>query len=168
MPQKFLAFCMKVSSADSLFRSTFLLMPYICAVVSHCPTGMWGSGVTLLHRNVGQWCHTAPQACGAVVSHCSTGMWGSGVTLLHRHVGQWCHTAPQACGAVVSHCPTGMWGSGVTLLHRHVRKACCDTKTDRDLLGISEYCWRWFVQVRDRHQGNLMGVCFITEGQEDP
>ena len=108
MPQKFLAFCMKVSSADSLFRSTFLLMPYICAVVSHCPTGMWGSGVTLLHRHVGQWCHTAPQACGAVVSHCSTGMWGSGVTLLHRHVGQWCHTAPQACGAVVSHCSTGM------------------------------------------------------------
>ena len=51
--------------------------------------------------------------------------------------------------------------SGVTLPHKHVRKECCGTNTDRCLLGISEYCWRWFVQVRYRHHGNFMGVCFI-------
>ena len=39
MPQRFDAFCMKVSSADSPFSGTFLLMPYIRAVVSHCPIG---------------------------------------------------------------------------------------------------------------------------------
>ena len=40
MPQKFLVFCMNVSSADSLFSGTFLLMSYIRAVVSHCPISM--------------------------------------------------------------------------------------------------------------------------------
>ena len=40
MPQRFHAFCMKVSSADSLFSGTLLLMPFRRAAVSHCPIGI--------------------------------------------------------------------------------------------------------------------------------
>ena len=45
IPQKFLAFCMNVSSADRLFSGTFLLMSYRRAVVSHCP-------ISLCEKNV--------------------------------------------------------------------------------------------------------------------
>ena len=51
MPQKFLAFCMNVSSADIiLFSGTFLLMSYIRAVVSHCPISMCEKNVVAQTR----------------------------------------------------------------------------------------------------------------------
>ena len=50
MPQTFLAFCMKVSSADSLFRGTFLLMSYIRAVMSHCPISICEKNVVAQTR----------------------------------------------------------------------------------------------------------------------
>ena len=50
MPQKFLAFCMNVSSADIFFKGTFLLMSYIRAVVSHCPISMCEKNVVAQTR----------------------------------------------------------------------------------------------------------------------
>ena len=50
MPQTFLGFCMNVSSADSLFSGTFLLMSDRRAVVSHCPISMGEKNVVVQIR----------------------------------------------------------------------------------------------------------------------
>ena len=50
MPQTFLAFCMNVSLAGSLFSGTLLLMSYRRAVVSHCPISMGEKNVVAQTR----------------------------------------------------------------------------------------------------------------------
>ena len=61
--------------------------------------------------------------------------------------------------AVVSHCPISMCENNVVA---QTRTGVFRASLNIAGVGSSRY------DIGPRHHGNFMGVCFITEGQEDP